>query len=107
MKKNGLLPGILGVLLLWTQHLSAQQNSPGSVVQGDTLRGTVIDSASGQPLEGVTVSLEGTKIRTLTHRDGSFSLHGSGRKRTLLFTYVSYGSVRAIVDGRESVSVKL
>lgn len=115
MKKNGspgpkyrhyTFLGMLLALLTWTQNLDAQQNSPGSH-QNDTLRGTVVDSASGQPLEGVTVSLEGSKIRTSTRKDGSFSIHTTGRRKTLLFTFVSYGTIRAVVEGQEPLIVRL
>lgn len=110
MKKNGSPGIILGILLatlFWTQNLDAQQTSPSSPLQNDTIKGTVVDSATGQPLEGVTVSLEGTKIKTSTGRDGGFSLRPTGKRRTILFTFVSYGTVRAIVEGNEPLSVKL
>lgn len=110
MKKIG-PPGIpLGMLLailFWTQNLAAQQTSPGTSPQNDIIKGKVTDSATGQPLEGVTVSLEGTRVRTSTGKDGSFSIHTTGKRKTLLFTLVSYGSVRAIVEGQEPISVHL
>src|SRR5258707_93365 len=79
------LLGILLASVCWIQGLQAQQTSPEPSIQHDTIRGKVTDSATRQPLEGVTVSLEGTKIKSITGKDGSFSLYPAGRKRALLF----------------------
>ena len=93
--------------LFFLQGLHAQKTSPNTSIQHDSIRGKVVDSATGQSLVGVTVSLEGTRIKTTTRGDGSFSLPATGKKRVLLFTYVSYGTVRATVEGQEPLSIRL
>ena len=62
-----LLPALIGVL--WTTALSAQTPS-------GTITGRVVDSATQQPLTGVTVLIEGTTRGTVTGSDGSFRLSG-------------------------------
>jgi outer membrane receptor protein involved in Fe transport len=49
--------------------LAAQE--PGSMA---TLVGTVVDAATGEPLAGVAVSVEGTTLRVLTGPDGRYRL---------------------------------
>src|SRR5258708_8785028 len=43
---------------------------------GNSLSGTVTDSASGKPLAGVSVFLNSTSKGTITRADGSFVLPG-------------------------------
>jgi TonB-linked SusC/RagA family outer membrane protein len=62
-----LFPALFGVLL--TGALGAQ-------TPGGTITGRVVDSATHQPLAGVTVLVEGTKRGTATGSDGRFRLSG-------------------------------
>jgi len=62
------LPALVGALL-WGGQLSAQE-AVGSI------RGTVVDSTSQQPLSDVTVSIPGTRRGTFTAKDGTFLLTG-------------------------------
>jgi TonB-linked SusC/RagA family outer membrane protein len=61
------LPALVGVL--WTGALGAQ-------TPGGTITGRVVDSATHEPLSGVTVLIEGTKRGTVTGGDGNFRLSG-------------------------------
>ena len=62
-----LLPTI--ATLFWcTASLGAQ--ATGSI------RGRVVDSASNQPLNGVSVTVDGTALGTMSRADGSFDVNG-------------------------------
>jgi iron complex outermembrane receptor protein len=61
-----LLPALAGILLS-AAHLGAQEAT-------GNIKGTVVDSASKQPLTNVSVTVEGTSRRTITRADGSFDL---------------------------------
>lgn len=63
---RSLFPVLAGVLLSAAQ-LGAQEAT-------GNIRGTVVDSASKQPLTNVSVTVEGTARRTITRADGSFDL---------------------------------
>jgi len=56
---------IIGAVLCATQ---------AGAQQGGTISGKVVDSASAQPLVGVTVSIDGSDRRALTIADGSYRL---------------------------------
>jgi TonB-dependent receptor len=59
---------VLGLLLLAAPAvLNAQQS-------GGTLVGSVLDANSGKYLEGAEVVVQGTELRAVTERDGSFTL---------------------------------
>lgn len=58
-------PAIIGALLCATQ---------AGAQQGGTITGKVVDSASAQPLVGVTVSVDGIDRRAITTADGSYRM---------------------------------
>ena len=57
---------------------------------GGTIRGTVIDDATGETLIGVNVVIEGTTTGTITDLDGGFSLPVDAGTHSVVFSYISY-----------------
>ncbi|MEM9986100.1 MAG: SusC/RagA family TonB-linked outer membrane protein, partial [Bacteroidota bacterium] len=70
-----------------------------SVVTG-TLRNDV-----GDPLEGASVRVKGTKLGTLTKVDGSFSLEVPDGEQTIMVSYVGYISQEFKVDGDADLQI--
>lgn len=64
----------------------------GGVLQAQKgyIRGTVLDASTGESLIGVTVSLPGTTVGTITDLDGKFSLALEPGTYAVQFTYVSF-----------------
>ncbi|HEY8512696.1 MAG TPA: TonB-dependent receptor [Cyclobacteriaceae bacterium] len=62
--------------------------------QTGIIRGTVTDSATGEPLVGVTVQVEGTSTGTITDFDGKFELTVAEGVHTLAISYVSFSPIR-------------
>lgn len=61
------------------------------VKQEATISGTVTDSVSGAPLKGVTVSVDGTEISTVTDAEGKYTLTvGTAENITLKFVLDNY-----------------
>lgn len=58
--------------------------------QTEPIRGTVKDSASAEPLIGVTIRVKGTSLGTTTGPDGSFTLRLPEQNATLVITYLGY-----------------
>ncbi|WP_400192983.1 outer membrane beta-barrel protein [Hymenobacter sp. B81] len=89
----GLLTGLLGLLAA----LSAQAQPPAARTAGKaTLTGTVLDSASGQPLREASVSLLAARdssyvMFSITDGDGKFALRNVAPGRYyLLLTFLGY-----------------
>ncbi|AXP80681.1 Ferrichrome-iron receptor precursor [Mariniflexile rhizosphaerae] len=56
-----------------------------------TITGKVLDTETGTPILGASVTLVGTTLGTVTDDDGNFSLEGKG---TILVSYIGYKSYR-------------
>lgn len=69
------------------------------LAQTRQVKGTVMDD-TGNPLVGVTVTLEGTAIATQTNEAGEFTLNISGTGK-LLFTAVGYDSQSVVITGNQ------
>lgn len=76
--------------------------------QKGTIRGTVIDDASGEPLWGVTVLIKGTSNGVITDLDGQFTMEAAAGVVDLQFSYISYQTItleRMLVKANEVVVV--
>lgn len=92
------MQGILVLLLLLHFTLPAQKR---------TVSGRVTDAKDGSPLAGVTVQPKGfSSGGVVTGADGRFTLSVEGNPKTLVFSFVGYGSVeRPIGQGSFDVSL--
>ncbi|WP_237235564.1 SusC/RagA family TonB-linked outer membrane protein [Sphingobacterium mizutaii] len=72
-----------------------------------TVRGTVKDISTGQPLAGVTVSVKGTNQATTTDENGNYSLEGVPGSATLVFTSVGLEKKEVSVSNQSSINVDL
>jgi TonB-linked SusC/RagA family outer membrane protein len=55
-----------------------------------TVKGTIKDSESGDPLTGVTVMVKGTTIGALSDVNGKFSVNVPDRNATLSFSFIGF-----------------
>lgn len=102
-------PSTLGSLNLYAMasNASPREIPPSSVFSAieQVITGTVTDQ-NGEPLPGVTVSVEGTTIGTATDLDGKYSLsvpEGS----TLVFSFIGFESQRVAAGSRTVIDVIL
>ena len=100
MMKPKLLNGALLVLLslLFTLSLSAQQK---------TITGKIVDQASGDPLQGVTVSVKGASTAVTTNKEGAFSILVPSSESVLEISYVGYAAQEMKVGSETSITVSL
>lgn len=74
--------------------------------QANSVTGVVADS-SGNPLQGVTIRVKGTKISTLTNAQGNFTIPLSASTGTLEFSSVGFSNKEVQVSSGGSVNVVL
>ena len=63
------------------------------MAQSGTIRGTVIEDASGEPLFGVTVQIKGTTIGAITDFDGKFEIKSAPGTFDLQASFVGFQPV--------------
>jgi TonB-linked SusC/RagA family outer membrane protein len=73
-----------------------------------TITGQVIDSATRQPIAGVNVVVEGTRLGTITRDDGMFTINGvPAGTHTIRARRIGYGSVPIIVNVSDGSTVSV
>lgn len=73
--------------------------------QTRTVKGTVVDATSDEPLMGVSVVPVGTTKGVLTDLDGNFSITINNSVKQLTFSYVGYQTVNVPVKDNMSVAL--
>src|ERR1700743_840280 len=82
---------ILILFLCLSSALSAQKK---------TITGKVTDTKDGSPLPGVSVQAKGDlKSGVVTRNDGSFTLSVDAGTRTLVFSFIGYGTLERPITG--------
>jgi hypothetical protein len=77
----------------------------GAMAQKTTVSGSVVDSATGQAIEGANVTAEGLSV--VTNGDGYFVLKSDAKIETIAVSHVGYRLKRVIVDGLSAENQKI
>ncbi len=75
--------------------------------QMKSLNGKVVSSDDGSPIPGVSVSVKGTTVGTVTNMDGNYSLQVPQDSKSLMFSFVGYRTQEVAVEGKSVVNVTL
>ncbi|OYQ32217.1 SusC/RagA family TonB-linked outer membrane protein [Flavobacterium cyanobacteriorum] len=77
-----------------------------ALAQG-TVKGTVRDNATGEPLPGVNVIIEGTTNGTSTDMDGNYTLSNVKNGDRLVFSFIGYSNAVVVYNGQATVNASL
>ena len=93
---------LTAILMLTALSLSAQEKAMVSNDNSQTVKGRVVDAATGQPLAGVIVSAYGNlRQTTMTGDDGCYELNVPGHVRSIAMRVDGYNMQQAAIsDGR-------
>lgn len=84
--------------------------SSTTILQAGTLKGKLLEAATGEPALGVVISIEGTSLHDISGLDGSFSIPNlqKGAYR-LTIRHISYAPVQKefAINGNEVVQIDL
>jgi TonB-linked SusC/RagA family outer membrane protein len=98
---------IQGTTVFVTRKVAAAAPAAAQVsVARQPIHGRVA-SAEGEPLPGVTVTLEGTNIRTATDSMGNFTLDVPDNGAVLVFSSIGYATRKVTVHGHADLQVAL
>lgn len=67
----------------------------------------VVLNDKGEPLDGATVSEEGTSNATMTNADGSYAIRVAGENAVLLFSFVGYQPKQITVNQKTTINIEL
>ena len=75
--------------------------------KAQTVTGTVLSAADNQPLNGVTIIVEGTAHATTTDPSGNYRITGVPSGGSLTFSFVGFKTQTVPVSGRTKIDVNL
>ncbi|MDN5288340.1 MAG: cirA5 [Mucilaginibacter sp.] len=116
IRKSQFYMGIIAFLLISSLSIAstpgvtsnklvfALENNLGKIAI--TVNGTVVDSATGETMPGVSVKVKGAQKATITDAKGNFSISLQGNE-TLVLTNIGYEPLEVAVGGRTSIVIKL
>ena len=76
------------------------------VLAQQTIKGTVIDGETGQPIPGVTVLVKGTTNGTSADFDGNYNITASN-DAVLIFSSIGYNKQEIAVGSRSTIDITL
>ena len=85
---------------------SAKEEMPSSAAPLADVTGRVTNE-SGEPMEGVTVAIKGTKQATSTNENGEFSIGNVKPDAILIFSSTNVETYQILLNGRTQLSVSL
>lgn len=97
MNKKSLRSSLLLGMLLLPMYAGAQSIK---------IQGTVVAESDGEPLPGVTVSIDGTNIATVTDMDGHFTIDAK-QKGKLKFSYIGFKTTLKAFSTSGDMAIKL
>lgn len=80
---------------------------PGVFAQNRSVTGKVTDVANGQPLSGVSITVKGSKTGTTTDGEGNFRLQLPTVARTLVASFLGYGTKEMAIGAGSMLNVAL
>lgn len=75
--------------------------------QQKKISGSIVDGATGEPIIGANVIIEGTTIGVISDIDGKFSIDVANPNSVLVFSFVGYNTERVNLAGQTSLDIKL
>ncbi|HEY4788751.1 MAG TPA: SusC/RagA family TonB-linked outer membrane protein [Bacteroidales bacterium] len=81
--------------------------TPSETLLQQKITGTITDASTGEPLTGVSVSVEGTTQGVISDANGNFSIDVPGQNSVLVFTYMGYNTERIQLSNQTTINVSL
>ncbi|WP_026708246.1 SusC/RagA family TonB-linked outer membrane protein [Flavobacterium frigidarium] len=80
---------------------------PVSILAQNTLNGVVVDKASGQPIPGVNVNIQGAINGVSTDFDGKFQLTNLKSGNKVVFSFIGYANSEITYTNQKTLTVSL
>jgi TonB-linked SusC/RagA family outer membrane protein len=98
----------IGYKQVGNQVLLKVESSSTKIIKKDiSIRGVVKDKKDGQPVPGVSVFVKGTNVVTTTNEKGEYQIAAKDATSILVFRYLGFKTVEAVVGARTTINVEL
>lgn len=84
-----------------------KETDEATLMQQQTVTGTVTDSQTGEVMSGVNIQVKGTTIGGISDLEGKYYLTISNNNATLIFSFIGYVAQEVPLKGRSIVDVAL
>jgi TonB-dependent starch-binding outer membrane protein SusC len=78
-----------------------------AIAQTVLITGTVTSSEDGLPVPGVSVTVKGTTVGTITGNDGKYSLQVPSAEKILMFSFIGFRTQEIDITGKTRVDIAL
>jgi TonB-linked SusC/RagA family outer membrane protein len=107
---KGLAYKVVGNRIILVKQNSFESELLGAIdnsAQQVSVTGVVKDAATGEPIPGVNVLVEGTTIGVVTDIDGKFSLNVPSASSVLAVSYIGYVTQKVSVGNQTNLAINL
>jgi TonB-dependent starch-binding outer membrane protein SusC len=104
LHRNIALTMTLGIILMMVNTLQA--NEP-LLLQTTKITGKVTDAYSNVPLAGVSVQIKGTSVKTVTKKDGTYSIDLPKGGKTIVINNAGYKILEIDIKGRKVIDASM
>ena len=80
---------------------------PFAMLAQSTLKGTVVDKATGQPIPGVNISVQGAPGGTSTGFDGNYQLSNVRSGNKIVVSFIGYKTATVDYNGQKTLDISL
>ena len=93
-------------IILAPEYLNKEKDAT-TIMQQQTVTGTVTDSQTGDAMPGVNVIVKGTTLGTITGADGKYSVTIPDKNIALVISFIGYADQEVFVTGKSVIDVAL
>jgi len=94
-------------ILSFDAYPEASGSLPQANMQEIVIRGNVTSGEDGSALPGVSVSVKGSNLATVTNTAGDYTIQVPDRNSVLVFSYIGYVSVEIPIGDKTSIDAAL
>ncbi|WP_278019725.1 carboxypeptidase-like regulatory domain-containing protein [Flavobacterium ginsengisoli] len=80
---------------------------PFTVLAQNTLKGTVVDKTTGQPIPGVNVNVQGAPNGASTGFDGNYQLSNVKNGNKIVVSFIGYKTETIEYNGQKTLNISL
>ena len=105
-KYSSLGKHIIGMCVLMLFLSSSVLHAESKLID-KTIKGTVVDDTTNQPIAGANVIVKGTKKGAVTDFDGNFTIVVPDNATTLVVSYIGYSTKDVAIVVGENLTIRL